>query len=175
MECHGVGRAVRLSCGVEVECGPAASKFVGLDLERHRELGTADELVGGSIGRGFDQLRGDAISLVLPCAHQVAVAMVGVAGVGVRLNDCAVSMEQEEVVRVWCGRQGDIPCTDDCIRSGRARAAGERETRHCGENDEKVAPGAVVRVRVQLGLWGGYTASIPDSEEGVPHHPTSQN
>jgi hypothetical protein len=39
--------------------------------------------VGGAVGGGFNELRGDVAVDGGPCAHKVAVAVPGVASVGV--------------------------------------------------------------------------------------------
>ena len=68
IEDEGMGRAVGISGNVEDGRSSGAVKRIGLNLDRHCELGAADEFVGGAVGGGFNELRGDVAVDGGPCA-----------------------------------------------------------------------------------------------------------
>lgn len=58
IEDEGMGRAIGISGNVEGGRSSGAVKRIGLNLDRHCELGAADEFMSGAVGAGFNELRG---------------------------------------------------------------------------------------------------------------------
>jgi len=93
-------------------------------MDRHHELGTADEFMGGPVGGGFYELRSETVTGAGPRTHQIAVGVPGSPASGF---DWMTVLSVWKVRVVWVWRSGHVnqPSANECRRRDWTEAAEE--------------------------------------------------